>query len=96
MAGFVEVARAEEVPSGAVRLVELEGHQIALVNVDGTFYAVDNECPHRGGWLGEGELTPTGATGPWSVPCTAVSSMSAPARSSTLRLPTASAAIGSK
>jgi nitrite reductase/ring-hydroxylating ferredoxin subunit len=56
MAGFVEVAREEEVPPGAITLVEVEGHQVALVNVEGSFYAVDNECPHRGGWLGEGEL----------------------------------------
>jgi 3-phenylpropionate/trans-cinnamate dioxygenase ferredoxin subunit len=56
MAGFVEVARDEEVPPGATKVVEVEGHQVALVNVEGSFYAVDNECPHRGGWLGEGEL----------------------------------------
>jgi 3-phenylpropionate/trans-cinnamate dioxygenase ferredoxin subunit len=67
MAGFVEVLREEELPPGAVKLVEVEGHQVALVNVDGSFYAVDNECSHRGGWLGEGELNPDWSE--WALEC---------------------------
>jgi len=53
---YVEVARVEEVSVGAVRLVEVGGRQLALVNVDGEFFAVDNECTHRGGRMSEGEL----------------------------------------
>jgi nitrite reductase/ring-hydroxylating ferredoxin subunit len=29
---------------------------VAFFNVDGTFYAIDNTCAHRGGPLGEGDL----------------------------------------
>jgi Ferredoxin subunits of nitrite reductase and ring-hydroxylating dioxygenases len=29
---------------------------VAICNVDGTIYAVDNTCPHAGGPLGEGSL----------------------------------------
>lgn len=54
--GYVEVARVEEIPVGSVRLVEVAGRQLALVNVDGELFAVDNECTHRGGWMSEGEL----------------------------------------
>ncbi|HSS11753.1 MAG TPA: non-heme iron oxygenase ferredoxin subunit [Acidimicrobiales bacterium] len=56
MAEFVEVARVDDVPAGTANLVQVGGVQLALVNVDGNFYAVDNECPHRGGFLGEGEI----------------------------------------
>src|ERR671919_1141718 len=52
---YVAVARVEEVPAGAVRLVEVADRQLALVNVDGEFFAVDNECTHRGGSMSEGE-----------------------------------------
>jgi 3-phenylpropionate/trans-cinnamate dioxygenase ferredoxin component len=56
MAEFVEVARVDDLPAGRATVVQAGGVQLALVNVDGTFYAVDNECPHRGGFLGEGEI----------------------------------------
>ena len=56
MAGFVEVARVEDVPSGTVIVVEVGGRQLALANVEGGFFAVDNECPHRGGSLGDGSI----------------------------------------
>jgi nitrite reductase/ring-hydroxylating ferredoxin subunit len=67
MVGFVEVARVEEVAPGTIKLVEVGGHRVALANVDGTVYAVDNECPHRGGWLGEGEMNPD--WGEWAIEC---------------------------
>lgn len=35
-------------------VVEIDGRTIALFNVDGQFYALDNTCMHRGGPLGEG------------------------------------------
>jgi nitrite reductase/ring-hydroxylating ferredoxin subunit len=31
---------------------------VALVNHNGTFFALDNECPHRGAELGDGRLNP--------------------------------------
>jgi nitrite reductase (NADH) small subunit/3-phenylpropionate/trans-cinnamate dioxygenase ferredoxin subunit len=35
------------------------------MNVDGTFYAVDNTCPHAGGPLGEGKLSEEIVECPW-------------------------------
>ena len=67
MAGFVEVARQEEVPPGATKVVEVEGRQVALVSVEGSVYAVDNECPHQSGWLGEGGLDPDWSE--WALEC---------------------------
>jgi nitrite reductase/ring-hydroxylating ferredoxin subunit len=54
MAEHIEVAKIEDVPPGTARVVTAGDRLLALVNVDGTFYAVDNECTHRGGDLGEG------------------------------------------
>jgi 3-phenylpropionate/trans-cinnamate dioxygenase ferredoxin component len=58
MAELIEVAKIEDVPPGTARVVTAGDRLLALVNVDGTFYAVDNECTHRGGDLGEGEINP--------------------------------------
>ncbi|HXG05615.1 MAG TPA: Rieske 2Fe-2S domain-containing protein [Candidatus Binatia bacterium] len=61
----VRVARASEVPAGTGKVVEVGGHSLALFNVDGVFYAIDNACPHRGGPLGEGEVDGRVVTCPW-------------------------------
>lgn len=58
MPELVEVAKVEELAPGTARVVTAAGRELALVNVDGTFYAIDNECTHRGGYLGEGEINP--------------------------------------
>ena len=65
MAEFVRVAATADVVSGGGLCVQAGGKAIALFNVDGTFYAVDNTCPHRGGPLAEGELEGTTVTCPW-------------------------------
>lgn len=62
---FVAVARVHEIPPGTGRTVEVNGMWIALFNVDGTFYAIDNSCPHAGGPLGEGKLRGTVVECPW-------------------------------
>lgn len=50
------VGRAEELPEGARKTVQVGDDEIALFNVGGCLYAVENRCPHRGGPLGEGDL----------------------------------------
>ena len=47
----VQVANASEIPVGARKLVTAGGVQVALFNVEGVIYAVNNHCPHRGGPL---------------------------------------------
>jgi nitrite reductase/ring-hydroxylating ferredoxin subunit len=53
---FVRVAKAAEVPPGNGRVVVVQGHPVALFNVQGRFYAISNVCLHRGGPVGEGQL----------------------------------------
>jgi 3-phenylpropionate/trans-cinnamate dioxygenase ferredoxin component len=50
------VARADELPTGRAEVVSVGGRQIALCNVDGEIFAIDDVCTHDGGPLGEGEL----------------------------------------
>jgi nitrite reductase/ring-hydroxylating ferredoxin subunit len=67
VAGFVEVARTQDVPSGTVTVVEVGDHQLALANVEGSFFAVDNQCPPRGGSPGDGSINTQWSE--WALEC---------------------------
>ena len=62
---FVTVARVADVAPGTAKAVIVGQREIALFNVDGTFYALDNTCPHQGGPLAEGWIEGTRVTCPW-------------------------------
>ncbi|HYR39612.1 MAG TPA: non-heme iron oxygenase ferredoxin subunit [Methylomirabilota bacterium] len=61
----VRVGSTTDVPPGEGRVVEADGRTLALFNVSGAFYALDNSCSHRGGPLGEGDLDGTVVVCPW-------------------------------
>jgi nitrite reductase/ring-hydroxylating ferredoxin subunit len=65
MAEFVRVTGAADVAPGSGVVAEVQGQSVAVFNVDGTYYAIDNTCVHRGGPLGEGELEGDTVTCPW-------------------------------
>jgi len=65
MPEFVRVAKTENIPAGQARMVEVNGKEIALFNVAGSFHAIDNTCTHVGGPLCEGELEGIEVTCPW-------------------------------
>lgn len=65
MAKFVKVAATGDIPEGEGRCFEVGDQQVAIFNVEGTYYALDNVCPHQGGPLGEGELDGKMVTCPW-------------------------------
>lgn len=65
MGGFVKIAKSDEIQPGQGKMVEVDGKKIALFNVDGAFYAIDNTCTHRGGPLAEGLLNGNEVTCPW-------------------------------
>lgn len=48
--------RVADVPAGEVRVVECGGRSLAVSNIDGALYAIDNRCTHDDGPLGEGKL----------------------------------------
>ena len=48
---------ASEVPQGEVRVMRCAGgREVAVSNIDGEYFAIDNICTHDGGPLGEGKL----------------------------------------
>ena len=48
---------AGEITHGAcARIVLPSGDELAVFNVDGEYYAIDNLCPHKGAPLSEGQL----------------------------------------
>ena len=50
------VARVKDVPEGSRLLVNVDGRQICIFNVEGRFHAILNRCPHRGGPLCAGDV----------------------------------------
>ena len=56
MSNFTFLIDVGSLPSGQGRTVTIEGRSLAVYNVQGIFYALDDRCPHRGGPLGAGTL----------------------------------------
>ena len=65
MDGFERVARVDDILPGHSIVVQVNQKPIALFNVEGTFYAIYNTCPHEGGPLGEGHLKGCVVSCPW-------------------------------
>jgi NAD(P)H-dependent nitrite reductase small subunit len=58
--------RADQIPPGGSKVVEIKEQVVAIFNMQGEFYALDNTCPHQGGPLGEGYLEEGGVIScPW-------------------------------
>jgi 3-phenylpropionate/trans-cinnamate dioxygenase ferredoxin component len=56
MAEVIDICPIEELPPGAMRLVEWEDLEIAVVNCGGDVRAIEDRCSHDNGNLVEGEL----------------------------------------
>jgi nitrite reductase/ring-hydroxylating ferredoxin subunit len=65
MAQFTKVASTADLASGEAKCIEVAGKKIALFNQEGSFYAIDDTCTHRGGPLSEGEVSGEEVTCPW-------------------------------
>ncbi len=65
MSEFVTVAEIKDLEPGQGKVVEVKGRAIALFNIGGTFYALDNTCLHMGGPVGEGYVEGNMVTCPW-------------------------------
>jgi 3-phenylpropionate/trans-cinnamate dioxygenase ferredoxin subunit len=56
VANFVAIAKVGDLKKGQVKTLNVNGHHVALCNVEGTYFATQDLCTHDGGPLGEGEL----------------------------------------
>lgn len=65
MGEAIKVASETDIPPGSGRVVEAKGLRIAVFNVAGRYYAIDETCSHQGGPLSEGTLDGRVVTCPW-------------------------------
>ena len=56
MTRWVSVARDGEIVPGAFKLVEVDGLDLAIFNIEGRLCCIEDLCTHDGGNLVEGEL----------------------------------------
>jgi 3-phenylpropionate/trans-cinnamate dioxygenase ferredoxin component len=56
MSDWVTVAPVDELKPGARQLVDVDGSQIVVFNLDGKYYAIEDVCTHDGGQLTGGEV----------------------------------------
>lgn len=65
MPEFMKVASTGELKPGQGKLVHAGGKDIALFNIQGEFFSIDDVCAHAGGPLSDGSLEGTTVTCPW-------------------------------
>lgn len=56
MSDWVDVGAVTSLPEGSVSLVELDRREVAVFNIGGHFYAIEDVCTHDEGTLAEGEV----------------------------------------
>ena len=53
---FVKVGKIQDVPPGSAKVYEVNGRTVAVCNVGGDLFAVDDVCTHDEGSLDQGAL----------------------------------------
>lgn len=53
---FIHTLKADDLPSGRMTCVEVDGRRILVANVGGVFYATDDTCTHEEASLSCGSL----------------------------------------
>ena len=62
---FIKVARRDEIGVGQAKRFDVDGVLVAIFNVDGSFYAIEDTCTHE-----EASLTEEGEIVDHTVECT--------------------------
>ena len=44
---YFQVAKMSDIPSGERKRVELNGDRISIFNIEGEFFAIYDQCPHK-------------------------------------------------
>ncbi|NCB51703.1 MAG: hypothetical protein EOM54_07475 [Clostridia bacterium] len=53
---YIKIAQKNEVKDGEKKKIPIDDKVLLLTNVQGTYYAIDDKCPHMGASLYEGSL----------------------------------------
>lgn len=81
MGQFQRAIAAASLAPGRGTAVALGGRALAIFNLGGTFHAIEGNCRHRGGALGQGELVDAVVTCPlhgWTYDVTSGACLTAP------------------
>ena len=65
MAKLIKIAETKNLAPGRAAAFDVEGQRIAVFNVEGAFYGIEDACPHSGGPLSEGCVSGTTVSCPW-------------------------------
>lgn len=65
MGNPVEVAKTDDLEPGECMLVEIGDKKIALINLEGRFYAIDDTCTHKEASLSKGDIEGDTISCPW-------------------------------
>ncbi len=56
MSDWIDACKAEDLRPGEHVVVDLDGTAVAVFNLDGAFYAIEDVCTHDGAEIASGEL----------------------------------------
>lgn len=56
MSGWIDVVEASDLAPGTWRSVDVDGTEVAVFNLDGAYYAIEDVCTHDGGILTGGAI----------------------------------------
>ena len=56
MASWLDVASTQELAPGFRRVIDMDWVAVAVFNLGGEYFAIQDICPHDGGELANGEL----------------------------------------
>lgn len=59
MSDWIDVAKRDALPPGEFEIVDLDDTSVAVINVDGDFFAIEDVCTHDGAELAGGPIDGT-------------------------------------
>ncbi|HEV3168637.1 MAG TPA: Rieske 2Fe-2S domain-containing protein [Isosphaeraceae bacterium] len=62
---FHTVARVGDIPEGEGRAFEVKGRMVAVFLDEGSYFAIDDTCPHQGAPLSDGIVCEKSVTCTW-------------------------------
>jgi len=62
---FLKVAESNEIAPSSMKVVDIAGEKVCIINIEGNYYAIGNVCTHMGGPLNEGTLEGFEVECPW-------------------------------
>ena len=63
--GRIIVAKTNEIKPNQIKQVSIDGKDIVVINIDGSYFAIKDTCTHAGGSLSEGKVEGSIITCDW-------------------------------